>query len=183
MRPGDALNNMTVTLNFRRPEQYDYRSWILWAVTVGKHIFFCWPPRWRRDSVDHKCVCLTVKHELVKIDLRGLLYWEKLPPHLHLYYTGGGCVLLQSKIAFSLLVSHNTFEKTTRFSEVKTLKLSRLRAVQQHLQWLEQSEVFFPADLELMSLHSPPLLIKSLILFINWNNNRNQTPGNVCQGC
>lgn len=25
------------------------------------------------------------------------------------------------------------------------------------------------------------LLIKSLILFIDWNNNRNQTPGNVCQ--
>lgn len=47
--------------------------------------------------------------------------------------------------------------------------------------WLELSGASL--DSELMCPHSPPLLIKNLILFIIWNNNRNQTPGNVCQGC
>lgn len=60
-------------------------------------------------------------------------------------------------------------------------KLWRLKVVQQPLQWLERGEV--NVDLELMSPHSPRLLIRSLILFINIKNNRNQTPGNVCQGC
>ncbi len=209
MRPANALNHMTVTLNFQWPELYDNKAFgqqlvqsqcentfftglpdegkPLWIINVAVWLLnMSW---WK--SIWGAFVLGETGFPSGQLDLKRSL-WAQTKTNFHhtsvsiilevvvcSFSTASECVRVTTYIAFSLLVSYNTFEKKTRFSRVKTLELLRLKMVRLHRQWLEQSEV----SLELMSLHSPPLLIKSLILFINWNNNRNQTPGNVCQGC
>lgn len=209
MRPANSLNHMIVTLNFHWPELADNKAFgqqlvqspcentfftglpdegkPLWIINVAVWLLNMswWKSIWEafvRGETGFPGGQLDLKHSLwaqTKTNFHHTSVSIILEVAVCAFSTASVCVT--TYIGFSLRVSYNTFEKKTRFSKVKTLKLLRLKMALLHRQWLEQSEI--SVDLELMSLHSPPLLIKSLILFINWNNNRNQTPGNVCQGC
>lgn len=143
MRPGDALNNMIVTLNFRRPEKYDYRSRILWVVIIWKHNFFTGLP----DEGEPLWIIN------VSVWLLNTSWWKSI---CWAFCTGRN--FLRTSISFILEVAVCSFshrlpfhflppiillKRRHAFLEVKTLKLSRLSVVQQHLQWLEQSEGFF----------------------------------------
>lgn len=134
----------TVTRNIFWSEQYNCYSGVLEAATCAVTMWKpfspnLWDKKKKNLSVDHTHGCLTVKHELVKIDLQGLCTeWNRFPSgnnvnqtqppaHLHPCVTGGGNVPLQYSICvsecdyihcLSLLVSCNTLGKKRQFYKV-----------------------------------------------------------------